>query len=157
MLKGRPFKQTKTRVFRIQYHHSYFGCNNSRMLHRVGIYWWRKKSSPTDQISPGKIPDPRSISGGIPSSLPNSPSTGQDQTPSGHHDIFISYSSKDKPLQMPFVQVSKKTLYAAGLPPRDVPPGEDFPVAIIDAIDGSKVMVLIFSANSNILRKLPGS
>jgi hypothetical protein len=33
--------------------------------------------------------------------------------------------------------------------PRDVPPGMDFPAAIIQGIEGSRVMVLIFSSHSN--------
>ena len=34
--------------------------------------------------------------------------------------------------------------------PRDVPPGMDFPAAIIQGIEGSRVMVLVFSSRSNV-------
>jgi hypothetical protein len=33
--------------------------------------------------------------------------------------------------------------------PRDVPPGINFPEAIVEGIEGSRVMVLIFSSHSN--------
>jgi hypothetical protein len=65
------------------------------------------------------------------------------------HDVFISYSSKDKPIADGICA----NLEAAGIPcwiaPRDIAPGEDWPTAITTAISGSKVMVLVFSANSN--------
>ena len=65
------------------------------------------------------------------------------------HDIFISYSSKDKPIADGICA----NLEAAGLrcwiAPRDITPGDDWPTAITAAISASKVMVLVFSANSN--------
>jgi hypothetical protein len=65
------------------------------------------------------------------------------------HDVFISYSSKDKPIADGICA----NLEAAGLrcwiAPRDIHPGEDWPKAITTAISDSKVMVLVFSASSN--------
>jgi hypothetical protein len=65
------------------------------------------------------------------------------------HDVFISYSTKDK-LVADSVCVN---LEAAGvrcwIAPRDIAPGEDWPTAITKAISQSRVMVLIFSADSN--------
>ncbi len=65
------------------------------------------------------------------------------------HDIFISHSSKDKPIADGICA----NLEAAGLrcwiAPRDIVPGEDWPTAITTAITKSRVMVLVFSANSN--------
>ena len=65
------------------------------------------------------------------------------------HDIFISYSSKDKPIADGICA----NLEAAGLrcwiAPRDIAPGDDWPTAITSAITDSQVMVLVFSANSN--------
>jgi hypothetical protein len=65
------------------------------------------------------------------------------------HDVFISYSNKDK-LVADSVCVN---LEAAGvrcwIAPRDIAPGEDWPTAITRAISLSRVMVLIFSAHSN--------
>jgi len=65
------------------------------------------------------------------------------------HDVFISYSSKDKPIADGICA----NLEAAGLrcwiAPRDIAAGDDWPTAITAAIAHSRVMVLIFSANSN--------
>ena len=65
------------------------------------------------------------------------------------HDIFISHSSKDKPIADGICA----NLEAAGLrcwiAPRDIAAGEDWPTAITTAISHSRVMVLIFSASSN--------
>ena len=65
------------------------------------------------------------------------------------HDVFISYSNKDK-------QVADgicASLEAAGarcwIAPRDIAPGEDWPAAINHAITQSRIMVLVFSHNSN--------
>jgi len=65
------------------------------------------------------------------------------------HDVFISYSSKDKPIADGICA----SLEAAGLrcwiAPRDIGPGEEWPKAITNAIAKSQVMVLVFSSNSN--------
>jgi alpha-tubulin suppressor-like RCC1 family protein len=65
------------------------------------------------------------------------------------HDVFISYSTKDK-LVADGICVN---LEAAGvrcwIAPRDIAPGEDWPTAITRAISQSRVMVLVFSASSN--------
>ena len=65
------------------------------------------------------------------------------------HDVFISYSSKDKPI----ADGVCANLEAAGvrcwIAPRDIAPGEDWPTAITKAIAQSRAMVLVFSAHSN--------
>src|SRR4051812_16979619 len=65
------------------------------------------------------------------------------------HDVFISYSSKDKPVG----DAVCATLEAAGIrcwiAPRDIRPGTEWSEAIIDAIAASRAMVLVFSANAN--------
>jgi hypothetical protein len=66
-----------------------------------------------------------------------------------HHDIFISYSSKDKPFADAICAGLEKNSIRCWIAPRDVPPGEDYPKAIINAINGSKIMVLIFSSHAN--------
>src|SRR5512132_2427916 len=71
------------------------------------------------------------------------------------HDVFISYSTKDKPV----ADAVCAGLEAAGLrcwvAPRDVRPGEDWPTAIVNAIGDSRAMVLIFSASSNASPEVP--
>lgn len=65
------------------------------------------------------------------------------------HDVFISYSSKDKPVADGICA----NLEAAGLrcwiAPRDIDPGEDWPTAITRGIAAARVMVLVFTQNAN--------
>lgn len=66
------------------------------------------------------------------------------------HDVFISYSSKDKPV----ADATCATLEARGIrcwmAPRDIMPGADWGESIIDAINSSRAFVLVFSANANV-------
>jgi len=65
------------------------------------------------------------------------------------HDVFISYSSKDKPP----ADATCAKLEARGIrcwiAPRDIMPGADWGSSIIDAINGARVVVLVFSAHAN--------
>ena len=65
------------------------------------------------------------------------------------HNVFISHSSKDKVI----ADAACATLEARGIrcwvAPRDIAPGADWGASIIDAITECKVMVLIYSGNSN--------
>jgi hypothetical protein len=65
------------------------------------------------------------------------------------HDVFISHSSKDKPI----ADAVCATLEAHGVrcwvSPRDILPGLDWSEAVIDAITESRVLVLVFSSNAN--------
>lgn len=65
------------------------------------------------------------------------------------HDVFVSYSSLDKPI----ADAACATLEAHGLrcwiAPRDIVAGVDWSDAIIDAITDSSVFVLVLSTASN--------
>src|SRR5687767_10675702 len=65
------------------------------------------------------------------------------------HDVFISYSSKDKPT----ADAACARLEAEGvrcwIAPRDIMPSADWSGAIVDAIGAGRVMVLIFSGHAN--------
>jgi TIR domain/NHL repeat len=65
------------------------------------------------------------------------------------HDVFISYSSHDKPQ----ADAVCATLEAKGIrcwiAPRDVIPGEEWGAAIVDAIRLCSVMVVVFSSHAN--------
>ena len=65
------------------------------------------------------------------------------------HDVFISYSVKDKP----YADAVCATLESKGvrcwIAPRDVLPGSNFGGAIIAGLNSSRILVLVFSANSN--------
>jgi hypothetical protein len=65
------------------------------------------------------------------------------------HDVFISYSSKDKPIADGICANLESAGMRCWIAPRDIAPGDDWPTAITTAISKSKVMVLIFSASSN--------
>jgi hypothetical protein len=65
------------------------------------------------------------------------------------HDIFISYSSKDKPVADAVCATFEAHGMRCWIAPRDVPPGAAWGAAIVDAIQNSRVMVLIFSENAN--------
>ncbi len=64
-------------------------------------------------------------------------------------DVFISYSSKDKLI----ADAACATLEAAGIrcwiAPRDIRAGDEYGESIIQAIGACRVMVLVFSSNSN--------
>ena len=87
------------------------------------------------------------------------PATAVRNTPAyPPHQVFISYSKPDQLVARDLCTY----LEAEGIPcwiaPRDVLPGSNFPGSIIDAIDESKVVVLIFSKSSDnsqhVLREL---
>ena len=95
----------------------------------VGYYKYRKKS----RISG---PQPAVLASQIPSD-------------DGYHDVFISYAHVDKPTADAVCARLESQNIRCWIAPRDVPPGKNFPEAIIDGIEGSKIMVLIFSSHSN--------
>ena len=65
------------------------------------------------------------------------------------HDVFVSYSSKDKPTADAVCAVLEANNIRCWVAPRDILPGMDWGESIIDAIESAKVMVLVFSAHAN--------
>jgi ketosteroid isomerase-like protein len=65
------------------------------------------------------------------------------------HDVFVSYSSKDKPTADAVCAVLESQGIRCWVAPRDILPGHDWGGSIIEAINGACAMVLIFSANAN--------
>jgi hypothetical protein len=65
------------------------------------------------------------------------------------HDVFISYSSKDKPIADAICANLESASVRCWIAPRDVAAGEDWPTAIANAIASSRIMVLVFSMNAN--------
>ena len=61
------------------------------------------------------------------------------------HDVFISYSTKDKTV----ADAACATLEARGIhcwiAPRDVPPAHEWAAAIVEAIQGCQIFLLVFS------------
>ncbi len=72
----------------------------------------------------------------------------------GKHDVFISYSTKNKNVAdavvADFEQNGIKCWYA----PRDILPGEEWVTAITSALEVSKALVLIFTDESNNSRQV---
>ncbi|MGQ0548517.1 MAG: toll/interleukin-1 receptor domain-containing protein [Armatimonadota bacterium] len=65
------------------------------------------------------------------------------------HDVFVSYSAKDKPTADAVVATLEARGIRCWIAPRDVLAGMHYGEAIIDAINASKAMVLVFSKNAN--------
>jgi hypothetical protein len=65
------------------------------------------------------------------------------------HDVFISYSSKDKPTADATCAILESKGIRCWIAPRDILPSADWGEAIIDAIGGARVFVLVFSSNAN--------
>jgi len=65
------------------------------------------------------------------------------------HDVFISYSSKDKLVADNICENLEAAGVRCWIAPRDIAPGEDWPTSIAKAIPQSHVMILVFSASSN--------
>jgi len=65
------------------------------------------------------------------------------------HDVFISYAHEDKLVADAVCAKLEERGIRCWVAPRDVLPGEDWGEAIVTAIDESRLMVLVFSANSN--------
>lgn len=65
------------------------------------------------------------------------------------NDVFISYSSKDKHIADAICSTLENNGIRCWIAPRDVLPGSDWAKSLINAIKSSKLMVLVFSQNSN--------
>ena len=65
------------------------------------------------------------------------------------HDVFLSYSSKDKPVADAICASLEAKGVRVWVAPRDILPGMIWGESIIDAIGASRLMVVVFSANSN--------
>ena len=71
------------------------------------------------------------------------------------HDVFVSYSSKDKVIADAVCARLEGRGIRCWIAPRDVRPGAQYGEEIIDAIHGSRAMVLVLSANANASPHIP--
>jgi hypothetical protein len=60
------------------------------------------------------------------------------------HDVFLSHSVKDKTVAEAIVGRLESASVTCWMAPRDVVPGADWGESIINAIESSRIMVLIF-------------
>jgi TIR domain len=65
------------------------------------------------------------------------------------HDVFISYSSRDKPTADATCAVLEQNGIRCWVAARDILPGMSWGGSIIDAINSARVMVLVFSDHAN--------
>ena len=65
------------------------------------------------------------------------------------HDVFVSYASDDKPTADAVCATLENKGIRCWIAPRDILPGIDWGGAIVDAINASRVMVLVYSAKAN--------
>src|ERR1051325_3265151 len=70
------------------------------------------------------------------------------------HDVFISYSSKDKHVADAACASLESANIRCWIAPREILAGADWAESIIEAINGSRLMVLIFSSNANASRQI---
>ena len=65
------------------------------------------------------------------------------------HDVFLSHSVKDKAVAEAIVARLEAESVTCWIAPRDVVPGADWGESIINAIESSRIMILIFSQSAN--------
>jgi hypothetical protein len=65
------------------------------------------------------------------------------------HDVFLSYSSKDKAWADAACSVLERHRVRCWIAPRNIMPGEEWGAAIIKGINRSRILVLIFSGHAN--------
>jgi hypothetical protein len=65
------------------------------------------------------------------------------------HDVFICYSSRDKAIADAACAALESRKIRCWIAPRDVPPGQPWAGALVRAIDESRILVLVFSSESN--------
>ena len=65
------------------------------------------------------------------------------------HDVFISYSSKDKTTGDAVCATLESEGIRCWIAPRDVTPSMEWSECIIDAIQECRIMVLVFTTSSN--------
>jgi len=70
------------------------------------------------------------------------------------HDVFVSYSSHDKPIADAVVARLEQAGVRCWFAPRDIVPGAIWSEAIVGAIQTSRVMVVVFSGQTNASRQV---
>ena len=65
------------------------------------------------------------------------------------HDVFICYATNDAPVAERICLILEARQLSCWIAPRNVPAGEEWAGAVVDAIENAKAMVLVFSEHSN--------
>ena len=64
-------------------------------------------------------------------------------------NVFISFASQDKKVATTLCAALESRGFSCWISTRDIKPGENFQIAIVRAIRNAKMMLLVFTANSN--------
>lgn len=64
-------------------------------------------------------------------------------------DIFISFASKDLKVAMTLCKALETRGFSCWISARNIEPGENFQVSIVRALRRARIMLLVFTANSN--------
>ena len=64
------------------------------------------------------------------------------------HDVFISYSSKDRTAAEAALAALERAGRSCWIAPRDIVPGQEYGEAIVDGIRASRIFLLVLSASS---------
>jgi hypothetical protein len=64
-------------------------------------------------------------------------------------DIFISFASKDVKVALTLCSAIENRGFKCWISARDIQPGDNFQVSIVQALRSAKVLLLVFTANSN--------
>lgn len=64
-------------------------------------------------------------------------------------DVFISFASKDRKVAMTLCQSLERRGVKCWISARDILAGENFQVSIVQAIRNARILLLVFTANSN--------
>ncbi len=64
-------------------------------------------------------------------------------------DVFVSHSSKDAQIATTICKALEERGIDCWIAPRDIGAGQNFQESIVRAIRGAKIMVLVFSGNTN--------
>jgi hypothetical protein len=65
------------------------------------------------------------------------------------HDVFISYPSENKSIADAICAKLELKQIRCWIAPRDILPGQSYSQALLEAIDASKIFILVFSAQTN--------
>ena len=65
------------------------------------------------------------------------------------HDVFISYATDDKTIADAICATLEARKIRCWIAPRDILPGMNYAVALMSAINNSRIMVLVFSSKSD--------
>jgi hypothetical protein len=65
------------------------------------------------------------------------------------HDVFISYSARDKPVADAVCATLESSGVRCWIAPRDVQAGIAYAESLVNGLSNSRLMILVFSANSN--------